>query len=53
MKKDKISDRLYDINRHLSICVMQYEGLNKGDVLTLNEMLGDIIKDLRKIEEGK
>lgn len=49
-KKDEvIADRLYDINRRISLnCIAMKKGITPSQARVINLALGDIIKDLRK-----
>jgi len=49
MNKEEIADKLYEINRMLSIQgFIKNESLSVEQVRQLNKQLGNIIKELRK-----
>ena len=47
MRTETLAERLYEVNRQLSIKIALDEGLSPKEVTTLNGLLGMIIKDLR------
>ena len=49
----KTSDKLYNINRMLSIRIAEEMNMHIEDIETLNLKLGEIIKEIRELEEEK
>lgn len=47
----KVSEKLYNLNRSLSILIARKENLNSIEIEGLNLKLGEIIKEVRELEK--
>jgi hypothetical protein len=46
-----LSEKVYDINRKISIQIMKDKPLDQKSLMNLNLELGDVIIELRRLEE--